>query len=64
MSIRRYICSALLGLTILSGRSALAAEPAHLVPVPATSAQNQALADVIVTVGGVASQAGVQLGVN
>ena len=38
-----------MGLTVLSGRSALAGEPAPLAPLPAASAsQNQALADVVV----------------
>ena len=49
MRVRRFVWSALLGLTTLSGRPALAGEPAPLAPLPAASAgQNQALADVVV----------------
>ena len=49
MRVRRFVWSTLLGLTVLSGRPALAGEPAPLAPLPAASAsQNQALADVVV----------------
>ena len=49
MRVRRFVWSTLLGLTVLSGRPALAGESAPLAPLPAASAsQNQALADVVV----------------
>ena len=49
MRFRRFVWSTLLGLTVLSGRTALAGEPAPLAPLLVASAsQNQALADVVV----------------
>ena len=48
--VRRFVWSTLLGLTVLSGRSAQAGEPAPLAPLPVASVgQNQALADVVVS---------------